>query len=78
MATLTPNVYVNADFWDVVWPAQESNGLPTKFKKLVRGEFLLDKEGNVFSREDLKDILGAWLHDEFGSCPTSFEFIIAP
>ena len=78
MATLTPDVYANVDFWDVVWPAQESNGLPTKFKKLVRGEFLLDKEGNIFSREDLKDILSSWLHDEFGSCPTSFEFIIAP
>ena len=67
------STYVNVDFI-VKWP---KSSLPSKFSKLVRGEFLLDDEGKFFSNADLKDILASWLHDEFNILPLDFNFQIA-
>lgn len=72
---MDPNVYVNVNFWNVTWPKLP---LQSKFSKLVRCEFLLDREGNLFGKEELKDILAAWLYDEFNACPTDFDFLIEP
>ena len=69
------SIYVNIDFKDVKWPKLS---LPCNFKKYVRYEFLLDKEGKLFSYEDLKDILTSWLHDEFNVMPLGFDFQIVP
>lgn len=72
---MDPNVYVNVDFTNVKWPKLS---LPSTVSKNIRYEFLLDKDGQLFSREDLKDILKSWLHDEFNVCPLDFDFMIVP
>ena len=72
---MDPNVYVNVDFWDIKWP---NAALPSKTSKNVRFAFLLDKDGNLFEHDDLKDILKSWLHDEFNECPEDFIFQICP
>lgn len=72
---MDPNVYVNVDFTHVKWP---KFSLPSHFSKLVKFNFLLDKDGQLFSREDLKDILKSWLHDEYNVCPLDFDFMIVP
>ena len=70
------NTYVNVVFANIKWPNDRSE---TYCKKLVRGEFLLDKDNHWLSKEDMKCILTSWLHDEFGECPIDFEFqIISP
>ena len=72
---MDPNVYVNVNFTNVKWPKLS---LPCHFNKNVKYEFFLDREGNIFSHEDLKDILTSWLHDEFNVVPLNFNFQIVP
>lgn len=72
MWNIDPAAYVNVEFTEVSWP----NGLPSKFSKRVRLEFLLGRDGKLFRHNDLKDILHAWLYDEFKVCPLSFDFCI--
>ena len=72
---MDPSAYVNVNFTNVKWPKLS---LPCHFKKYVRCEFLLDREGKLFSHEDLKDILASWLHDEFNAVPLDFDFQVVP
>lgn len=37
-------------------------------------EFLLDKDGKMFTNDDLYDIMIAYLHDEFNECPLKIVF----
>ena len=59
------------EFTDVQWP---SNSNSLTFLKTVRNEFLVDRNGERFREDDLKDILKSWLHDEFNECPIDFKF----
>ena len=72
---MNPSAYVNVNFWNVKWP---STSLPSKISKNVRCAFLLNEDGSLFERSDLKDILKSWLHDEFNECPIDFDFIVEP
>ena len=74
MWNMDPTACVQVDFTAVKWP----NDLPSSFTKQVRLEFLLDRDGKLFGYNDLKDILHAWLYDEFKVCPLSFDFCIVP
>lgn len=71
---MDPTAYVNVDFYNVEW---SNSHLPRDFSKLVKCNFLLDANGSFAPHDDLKDILEAWLQDEFMSCPKSFDFQIA-
>jgi len=68
---MDPNAFVNIDFKNVRWPKA---GIPSSFSKNVRCYFLLDNDGHVQNHDTLKDILKAWLYDEFNECPIDFEF----
>ncbi len=68
------HTYIHINFIGVKWPRFS---LPSNFSKDIRGEFLLSRDGNLFSKEDLKDILTAWLYDEFNVCPLDFDFELA-
>ena len=70
---MDPNTYVNIEFRNVKVP---NLSIVQNFNKLVRFEFLLQKDGILFPRDDMKDILTAWLHDDIGECPIDFEFQI--
>ena len=72
---MDPSVYVNVNFENAKW---QNAALPTKFSKNVRFAFLIDKDGNPFPYDDLKEILKSWLHDEFNECPMDFDFQICP
>lgn len=64
---------VEVKFTNIKWP---KFSLPTSCVKNIRLEFLIDNNGKIFDNIDLKDILMAWLHDEFNECPCDFEFEI--
>lgn len=72
---LDPKSYVNVHFKNVIWPTPN---LPNKFKKLIRCEFLMDNDNKIFNFNDLKDILKAWLYDEFKICPYDLDYCIIP
>lgn len=72
---LDPNAYVNVDFKNVRWSGV---GQPSIFSRLVKINFLLDDDKKLFKHDDMKDILAAWLCDEFKLHPIDFDFIIAP
>lgn len=71
---MNPQSYARIKFTGVKWP---KFSLPIDFSKDVRGVFLLDRNGDLFSKRDLKDILASWLYDEFNVCPLDFDFEIA-
>lgn len=64
---------VEVKFTNIKWPKLS---LPTSCVKNVRREFLINNDGEMFDNIDLKDILMAWLHDEFNVCPCNIEFEI--
>lgn len=70
---MDPNTYVNVEFRNVKVP---NSSTVQNFNKLVRFEFLLQKDGTLFPHDDMKDILAAWLQDDIGECPIDFEFQI--
>ena len=69
------NIFINVDFWNAKWPTAS---LPSKFSKLVRGEFLFDSNDKFLPKDEMKVILTSWLHDEFGDCPIDFDFMVVP
>lgn len=72
---MDPNTYVNVEFTNVKFPNSTS---AKNFNKLVRYEFLLDANGELFLYGDMKDVLMAWLQDDIGECPIDFDFQIVP
>ena len=64
---------VEVKFTSIKWP---KFSLPTHCIKNIRREFLINNDGEMFNNTDLKDILMAWLHDEFNECPCDIEFEI--
>ena len=68
------NDVVTIKFMDVKWP---NHSLPNHLEKEVRCEFLIDQNGVLFGYNDLKDILAAYLHDEYNVVPLDFDFDIA-
>lgn len=70
---IDPQSYVTVDFTDVKWP--DNVTLPKNFSRKVRFFFLIDSDGNLFKHEDMKDVLKAWLQDEFDASPLDFKFM---
>ena len=68
------NDIVKVKFTKIKWP---KFSLPTSCIKTIRREFLIDNSGEMLDNIDLKDILMAWLHDEFNVCPCDIEFEIS-
>ena len=68
--------YVVVDFTDVEWPNNVT--LPKRFTRNVRLFFLVDSAGNFFKHDDMKDVLKAWLQDEFDASPLDFKFRCYP
>lgn len=68
------NDVVTIKFTNVKWPKLS---LPNHLEKEVRCEFLIDQNGVLFGYNDLKDILAAYLHDEYNVVPLDFDFDIA-
>lgn len=64
---------VEVKFTNIKWP---KFSLPTSCVKNVRRDFLINRDNELFDTNDLKDILMAWLHDEFNVCPCDIEFEI--
>lgn len=64
---------VEVKFTNIKWP---KFSLPTSCVKNIRRDFLINNDDEMFDNADLKDILMAWLHDEFNVCPYDIEFEI--
>lgn len=62
-------------FTDVKWPSNFDH--PSTFDKRVRTVFLKNADGVLFGYNDLKDILMAYLQDEYDICPDDLDFSIA-
>ena len=71
---MNPFDVVIVKFKDVKWP---KFSLPSSFDKEVRCEFLIGEDGIMFGYNDLKDILAAYLQDEYNVVPLDFDFDIA-
>jgi len=56
---------------NIAW--QEGSKLEKEQIIEVRRYFITDNDGKMFKGQDLHDILQAWMQDEFGECPASFE-----
>jgi hypothetical protein len=65
---------IEVKFTSIKWPRFS---LPTSCVKNIRREFLINSNNEMFDGIDLKDILMAWLHDEFNVCPCDIKFEIA-
>lgn len=61
------------EFTHIHWPKLS---LPEACTKDVRKTFLVDENGKLLEKTDLKDILIAWLHDEYNVCPIDIEYKI--
>lgn len=68
------NTTKHIKFSSIVWPDAFSG--PSSYETNVRMEFLLDKDGKMFTNDDLYDIMVAYLHDEFNECPLKIAFDI--
>jgi hypothetical protein len=64
---------IEVKFTSIKWP---KFSLPTSCVKNIRREFLINSNNEMIDGIDLKDILMAWLHDEFNVCPCDIEFEI--
>lgn len=73
---IDPQSYVTVDFTDVEWP--DNVTLPKNFTRNVRLFFLVSNDGNLFKHDDMKDVLKAWLQDEFDASPLDFKFLCCP
>ena len=69
---MNANDIVHVKLEDIVWPGGFEG--PSSFEKDIRAEFFLGRDGNMLDSDDLTDILAAYMHDEFGECPTSLKF----
>lgn len=69
------NDELKISFIDVKWPAGHDH--PAVFEKNIRCVFLKDNDGVMFGYNDMKDVLAAYLQDETGVCPDSFDFSIS-
>lgn len=67
------NDVVEVKFTRIKWP---KFSLPTSCVKNISRKFLINNNGEMFDNIDLKDILMAWLYDEFNVCPCDIEFEI--
>lgn len=72
---MDPNSFVNVNFWNVTWPKMS---LPSRISKNVRCYFITNDDGTLMDHDILKDVLKAWLFDEFNVCPLDFEFQVEP
>ena len=61
------------EFTYIRWPKLS---LPETCTKDVRKAFLVDEDGKLLEKNDLKDILIVWLHDEYNVCPIDIEYKI--